>query len=81
MPKNPRNGSAHTALVPYDDPICRGLQAQVDQLEQRINLLVDLLEDPELTPAQRGDIRRQIFDLRQRIIAIQDDIEECDRVP
>ncbi|HEX6683388.1 MAG TPA: hypothetical protein VF062_11360 [Candidatus Limnocylindrales bacterium] len=67
--------------MPYDDPICRGLQAQVDQLEQRINLLVDLLEDPELTPAQRGDIRRQIFDLRQRIIAIQDDIEECDRVP
>jgi hypothetical protein len=46
-----------------EDVICRGLQDQLRGLEQQIEMLRDDLEDPELTPAQKGLIRQQIQQL------------------
>jgi hypothetical protein len=59
------------------DLVCKDLQDQLDELEQGVEVLEDLLEDPELTPAQRGAIRRQIREARDRIVLVRARLEEC----
>ena len=44
----------------FDDVICRGLPERLAGLEFQIELQERLLEDPELTPAEKARIRLQI---------------------
>jgi hypothetical protein len=67
--------------VAFDDVICRGLPEQVALLEAQIEVKEGLLEDPELTPVQRGQIRQQIRQLRDQLAAVREQIEECRTAP
>jgi hypothetical protein len=56
---------------------CKELADRLADLEQQVEYLEEDLEDPELTPAQRGSIRRQIRETREKIAAVKDQLEEC----
>jgi hypothetical protein len=64
-----------------EDVICRGLQDQLRGLEQQIEMLRDDLEDPELTPAQKGLIRQQIQQLRERVAVVREQLRDCQTAP
>src|SRR6266540_1640405 len=59
------------------DPACRDLAERLADLEEQAAFLEDLLEDPELTPAQRASIRTQLTRTRQTITVVRDELAKC----
>lgn len=64
-------------VMPQSELVCKDLQDQLNKLEAQVEFLNDLLEDPELTPRQKGEIRGQIREANLQIALIQDRLHDC----
>jgi hypothetical protein len=56
---------------------CKDIQDELKRLEAQVGFLKELLDDPELTPQQKGQIRAQIRAIGVEIAGAKDRLREC----
>jgi hypothetical protein len=60
---------------------CQFLQDQVDKLEQQIQELEDLVNDPDLPPKSRAAIRAEILKLNRKLQRLRSQLDACEQDP
>jgi len=62
-----------------DETACAAIPGKIADLQQQIEVLEELLDDPELTPQQKASVRQQIKQRRTQIAALKEQLAECQK--